>query len=147
MHVKNNCNFFFNTKSWGTAPRIQPMQVRSASYLSHKNVYCHHWQDALFWSIFHIQTMDNTEYTFISFTGDEPSKIGGGIQYPLTLDLAKQTPWIFFIIILYNYQAMHNWQIIILLLHVLTLLCHPQAVRTFFLSYTSMSNALIGNII
>jgi hypothetical protein len=48
---------------------------------------------------------------------------------------------------LYNYQAMHNWQIIILLLHVLTLLCHPQAVRTFFLSYTSMSNALIGNII
>ena len=98
MHVKNNCKFFFNTKSWGTAPRIQPMQVRSASYLSHKNVYCHHWQDALFWSIFYIQMMDNTEYTFKSFTGDEPNKIGGGIQYPLILDLAKQTPWIFFLL-------------------------------------------------
>jgi len=39
---------FSNTKIWGTDPRIQSMQGRSASYFSHTNVYCCPWQDALF---------------------------------------------------------------------------------------------------
>jgi len=69
----------------------------------------------------------------------------------LLLHILKKTMCIYFFLTLFctmTNKCMINWQIITLLLHVVTLLCHPQGARSSTLpSYTSMSNAVVGNTI